>query len=70
MISIVILTVKEGKLIKIKIPAEHEIEVLTHYGKDWHKIKNIKRSCGVSYIEILQFNKFIIKRVESLLELA
>ena len=67
MISIVMLTTKEGKLIKIKIPTINETEILAHYGKDWHKIKAIKRKDGVSYIQILQFNKFMIKRMQELL---
>ena len=70
MISIAMITTNEGRLIKIKIATENENEVLAHYGKDWHKVKTIKRSNGVSYIEILQLSKFMIKRIEQLMNIA
>lgn len=69
MISIVMLTVKEGKLIKIKVSTEYESEILTHYGKDWHKVVEVKRIDGVSHIEILQFSKFMISRIQEVLDI-
>lgn len=69
MIAITMLTVKEGRLIKIKVATEYENEVLMHYGKDWHKIRKVERKNGISYIEILQFSKFMIKRIEELIHI-
>lgn len=69
MIAITMLTVKEGRLIKIKVATEYENEVLMHYGKDWHKLRKVERKNGISYIEILQFSKFMIKRIEELINI-
>lgn len=69
MIAITMLTVKEGRLIKIKVATEYENEVLMHYGKDWHKVRKVERKNGISYIEILQFSKFMIKRIEELIHI-
>lgn len=69
MIAITMLTVKEGRLIKIKVATEYENEVLMHYGKDWHKVRKVERKNGISYIEILQFSKFMIKRIEELINI-
>lgn len=69
MIAITMLTVEEGRLIKIKVATEYENEVLMHYGKDWHKVRKVERKNGISYIEILQFSKFMIKRIEELIHI-
>ena len=69
MIAITMLKVKEGRLIKIKIATEYENEVLMYYGKDWHKVRKVERKNGISYIEILQFSKFMIKRIEELIHI-
>ena len=70
MIEIKMLKVKEGRLIKIKITTEYENEVLMHYGKDWHKVRKVERKNGISCIEILQFSKFMLKRIEELMNIA
>ena len=46
MIAITMLTVKEGRLIKIKVATEYENEVLMHYGKDWHNLYILNSGFG------------------------
>lgn len=70
MMTVTMITTKEGKLIKIKVPTKHENEILEYYGRDWNKIKSIKRENGISQIEILKFSKFMIKRFEELMRIA
>ena len=41
-----------------------------HYGKDWHKVRKVERKDGISCIEILQFSKFMIKRIEEMMNIA
>lgn len=70
MMTVTMITTKEGKLIKIKVPTKNENEILEYYGKDWNKIKSIKRKDGISQIEILKFSKFMIKRFEEMMIIA
>lgn len=61
MIIISISTVENGRLVKAKVSTKYEKDTISYYGSDWSEIIKVKRQDGISYIEILQFDKAIRK---------